>query len=98
MNIYVGNLSYDLGEEDLKKAFEEFGQVESAKIITDTYSGRSKGFGFVEMSDEAQAQSAIDGLNGKDLKGRALNVNQARPRSEGRRGSKQRRGGGRRSY
>jgi RNA recognition motif-containing protein len=98
MNVYVGNLSYDLGEEDLKKAFEEFGQVESAKIITDTYSGRSKGFGFVEMSDEAQAQSAIDGLNGKDLKGRALNVNQARPRSEGRRGSKQRRGGGRRSY
>jgi RNA recognition motif-containing protein len=98
MNIYVGNLSYDLSEEDLKKAFEEFGQVESAKIIADTYSGRSKGFGFVEMSDEAEAQSAIDGLNGKDLKGRTLNVNQARPRSEGRRGSKQGRGGGRHSY
>ena len=98
MNIYVGNLSYDLSEEDLKKAFEEFGQVESAKIITDTYSGRSKGFGFVEMSNEAEAQSAIDGLNGKDLKGRTLNVNQARPRSEGRRGSKQGQGGGRRSY
>lgn len=97
MNIYVGNLSYDLSEEDLKKAFEEFGQVESAKIITDTYSGRSKGFGFVEMSNEAEAQSAIDGLNGKDLEGRTLNVNQARPRSEGRRGSKQGRGGGRRS-
>jgi len=97
MNIYVGNLSYDISEEDLKKAFEEFGQVESAKIITDMYSGRSKGFGFVEMSNEAEAQSAIDGLNGKDLKGRTLNVNQARPRSEGRRGSKQRRGGGRRS-
>lgn len=97
MNIYVGNLSYDLSEEDLKKAFEEFGQVESAKIISDMYSGRSKGFGFVEMSNEAEAQSAIDGLNGKDLKGRTLNVNQARPRSEGRGGSKQRRGGGRRS-
>ena len=98
MNIYVGNLSYDLSEEDLKKAFEEFGQVESAKIISDMYSGRSKGFGFVEMSDETEAQSAIDGLNGKDLKGRALNVNQARPRSEGRRGGKQGGGGGRRSY
>jgi len=98
MNIYVGNLSYDLKEEDLKKAFEEFGQVESAKIITDTYSGRSKGFGFVEMSNEAEPQSAIDGLNGKDLEGRTLNVNQARPRSEGRRGSKQGGGGGRRSY
>ena len=96
MNIYAGNLSYDISEEDLKKAFEEF--VESAKIITDMYSGRSKGFGFVEMSNEAEAQSAIDGLNGKDLKGRTLNVNQARPRSEGRKGSKQRRGGGRRSY
>jgi len=97
MNIYVGNLSYDLSEEDLKKAFEEFGQVESAKIITDTYSGRSKGFGFVEMSNEAEAQSAIDALNGKELEGRTLNVNQARPRSEGRGGSKQGRGGGRRS-
>jgi RNA recognition motif-containing protein len=98
MNIYAGNLSYDLSEEDLKKAFEEFGQVESAKIISDMYSGRSKGFGFVEMSDETEAQSAIDGLNGKELKGRTLNVNQARPRSEGRRGSKQGRGGGRRQY
>ena len=98
MNIYAGNLSYDLSEEDLKKAFEEFGQVESAKIISDMYSGRSKGFGFVEMSDETEAQSAIDGLNGKELKGRTLNVNQARPRSEGRRGSQQGRGGGRRSY
>ena len=98
MNIYAGNLSYDLSEEDLKKAFEEFGQVESAKIISDKYSGRSKGFGFVEMSNEAEAQSAIDGLNGKDLEGRTLNVNQARPRAEGRRGSKQGRGGGRRSY
>jgi len=98
MNIYAGNLSYDLSEDDLKKAFEEFGQVESAKIISDMYSGRSKGFGFVEMSNEAEAQAAIDGLNGKDLKGRTLNVNQARPRSEGHKGSKPRRSGGRRSY
>ena len=98
MNIYAGNLSYDLNEEDLKKAFEEFGQVESAKIISDMYSGRSKGFGFVEMADETEAQSAIDGLNGKELKGRALNVNQARPRSEARRGGKQGKGSGRRSY
>ena len=98
MNIYVGNLSYDLSEEDLKKAFEEFGQVESAKIISDMYSGRSKGFGFVEMSNEAEAQSAIDALNGKELEGRTLNVNQARPRSEGRGGGKKGGGGGRRSY
>ena len=95
MNIYVGNLSYDCTEEDLKQAFEAFGQVESVKIITDMYSGRSKGFGFVEMPAEAEAQSAIDGLNGKDMKGRDLNVNVARPRSENRRGGGSR-GGGRR--
>ena len=95
MNIYVGNLSYDCTEEDLKQAFEAFGQVESVKIITDMYSGRSKGFGFVEMPAQAEAQSAIDGLNGKDMKGRTLNVNVARPRSENRRGGG-RRGGGRR--
>lgn len=94
MNIYVGSLSYDVTEEDLKQTFEAFGEVESVKIIKDMRSGRSKGFGFVEMPDKAQAQSAIDGLNGKELKGRNLNVNEARPRSEGRRGG--RRGGGRR--
>jgi len=94
MNIYVGSLSYDVTEEDLKQAFEAFGEVESVKIIKDMRSGRSKGFGFVEMPGKAQAQSAIDGLNGKELKGRNLNVNQARPRSERRRGG--RRGGGRR--
>jgi cold-inducible RNA-binding protein len=94
MNIYVGSLSYDVTEEDLKQAFEAFGEVESVKIIKDMRSGRSKGFGFVEMPGKAQAQSAIDGLNGKELKGRNLNVNEARPRSEGRRGG--RRGGGRR--
>ena len=94
MNIYVGSLSYDVTEEDLKQAFEAFGEVESVKIIKDMRSGRSKGFGFVEMPGKAQAQSAIDGLNGKELKGRNLNVNEAHPRSEGRRGG--RRGGGRR--
>jgi cold-inducible RNA-binding protein len=84
MNIYVGNLSYEVTEEDLKKAFESFGEVDSAKVIKDKYTGRSKGFGFVMMSDKATAESAIQGLNGKDLKGRSLNVNEARPRSEGR--------------
>jgi RNA recognition motif-containing protein len=97
MNIYVGNLSYEVTEEDLRGAFEAFGQVQSATIIKDKYSGESKGFGFVEMPSKAEAQSAIDGLNGKELKGRTLNVNEARPRSEGRRGGGGGgRGGGRR--
>lgn len=98
MNIYVGNLSYDVTEEDLKKAFESYGAVDIVKVIKDNYSGRSKGFGFVEMPAKAEAQSAIEGLNGKDLKGRNLNVSEARPRSEGRRGGAKhkgaRRGGG----
>ena len=82
MNIYVGNLSYEVTEEDLQKAFEGFGQVESVKIIKDNYSGRSKGFGFVEMPHNADAQLAIDGLNDQELKGRTLKVNTARPRTE----------------
>ena len=86
MNIYVGNLSYEVTEEDLKEAFEVFGEVDTVKVIKDIYTGRSKGFGFVEMPAKAEAQSAIEGLNEKDLKGRSLNVNEARPRSEGRRG------------
>jgi RNA recognition motif-containing protein len=93
MNIYAGNLSYEITEEELRKAFEAFGQVESAKIIQDNYSGRSKGFGFVEMPEDAEAQSAIDGLDGKELKGRTLKVNKARSRSEGRRGGGRRDGG-----
>jgi RNA recognition motif-containing protein len=102
MNIYVGNLSYEVTEEDLKQAFDAFGQVESVNILKDNYSGRSKGFGFVEMPDSDDAQSAIDGLDGKELKGRTLKVNKARPRSEsrpygGNRGGG-RRGGGRRFY
>ena len=86
MNIYVGNMSYEVSEEDLKEAFEVFGEVDTVKVLKDKYTGRSKGFGFVEMSDNADAQSAIDGLNDKDLKGRALKVNKARPRTENRGG------------
>jgi len=95
MNIYVGNLSRDVTEEDLRQAFEAFGQVATITIIKDKFSGESRGFGFVEMPAKEEAQSAIAGLNGKDLKGRNLNVNEARPRPEGGRGGG-RRGGGRR--
>ena len=86
MNIYVGNLSYTVTEEDLKEAFKVFGEVDTVKVIKDNYTGRSKGFGFVEMPANAEAQAAIEGLNEKDLQGRSLNVNEARPRAEGRRG------------
>ena len=86
MNIYVGNLSYEVTEESLKETFEAFGKVKTVKIIKDNYTGRSKGFGFVEMPVKVEAQSAIEGLNRKDLKGRNLNVSEARPRAEGRRG------------
>ena len=80
MNVYVGNLSYDLSEEDLKSAFEEYGEVTSANIISDRYSGRSKGFAFIEMSSDDEAKAAIEGLTGKELAGRAIVVNEARPR------------------
>lgn len=80
MNIYVGNLSYDTSEDDLRTAFEAYGEVDSAKIITDRDTGRSKGFGFVEMPDQGNGESAIEGLNSQDLNGRALRVNEARPR------------------
>ncbi|MGR3302441.1 MAG: RNA recognition motif domain-containing protein [Candidatus Scalindua sp.] len=82
MKIYVGNMSYDTTEEDLQLACEAFGKVESATIIKDKFSGESKGFGFVEMSSKSEGQAAIDGLNGTELKGRTLNVNEARPRTE----------------
>ena len=95
MNIYVGNLSYEVTEEDLKESFEVFGEVETINVIKDNYTGRSKGFGFVEMSNNADAQSAINGLNDKELKGRTLKVNTARPRTE-KRGGRGRFGGGRR--
>ena len=97
MKIYVGNLSYEITEEDLRLALEQFGQVESVTIIKDKHSGQSKGFGFVEMASKAEEQSVIDGLNGKELKGRTLNVNEARPRTESR-GSRGGYGGGKGGY
>ena len=93
MNIYVGNLSRDVTEDDLRKAFEAFGQVESANVIKDRFSGESRGFGFVEMQSKNEAQAAIADLNGKDLMGRIINVNEARPKTENRRGGGGRRGG-----
>lgn len=92
MNIYVGNLSYRITEEELQQAFAAFGQVTSAKIITDMATGRSKGFGFVEMPNTEEAEAAIQGLNGKDIKGRAVTVSQARARTEGRQGGGRGRG------
>ena len=86
MNIYVGNLSYDVTEEELRQEFIAFGEVESVSIITDKYSGRPKGFGFVEMPSVSEGQAAITGLNGKTLKERTLNVSAARPRSDDRGG------------
>ncbi len=82
MNIYVGNLPREATEDDLRQAFEAFGQVASAKIITDKYTGDSKGFGFVEMPNSPEVQSAIFELDGKDLKGNTLKVNEARPRRD----------------
>jgi RNA recognition motif-containing protein len=82
MNIYVGNLSHDVSTEELRQAFEAYGEVSSANIIKDKYSGQSRGFGFVEMPDKAEAQTAIENLNGKDLRGREMNVNEARPRAD----------------
>jgi RNA recognition motif-containing protein len=100
MNIYVGNLSHDVTDDDLRQAFEAFGQVESAKVVKDRFSGESKGFGFVEMPSKNEAQAAIDALDSRDLKGRKVTVNEARPKTTDRRGGGGRggfgRGGGRR--
>ena len=82
MNMYVGNLSFSVNEDDLKQAFSEFGEVESVKIIMDKFSGQSKGFGFVEMPSNSEADKAIKALNGQDLKGRNIKVNQAKPRDD----------------
>lgn len=95
MNIYVGNLSFNATEEELKSAFSAFGTVSSASIIKDKFSGESRGFGFVEMPNQAEAQAAIDRLNGQDLGGRAMNVNEAKPRTEGGPRGGGRSGGGR---
>ena len=86
MKIYVGNLSYEVTEEDLRQEFGAFGEVTSANIITDKYSGRPKGFGFVEMATKSEAEAAITGLNGKTLKDRTVVVNEARPRTDSRGG------------
>lgn len=93
MKIYVGNLPFDVTEEELRTEFAAFGKVESVSIITDKYSGRAKGFAFVEMPSVSEGQAAITGLNGKTLKDRTLTVSAARPRSEDRGGTY----GGRRS-
>jgi len=92
MNIYVGNLSYQSTEDELRDLFAEFGDVVSAKLIVDKFTGQSKGFGFVEMSNNSEAQKAMDELNGRDVNGRSITVNQARPRQE------RSRGGGGRGY
>ncbi len=83
MNLYVGNLSYRLTEDQLREAFEEFGEVASCTIIKDRATGQSKGFGFVEMPNDNEAKEAIGGLNGRELQGRKINVNEARPREGG---------------
>jgi len=84
MNIYCGNLSWSMTEDDLREEFGAFGEVESARIITDRFSGRSKGFGFVEMPKKEEAEAAIAALNGKEIKGRSLKVNEAKPRRDDR--------------
>ena len=99
MNIFIGNLSFNVTGGDLRQAFEAFGEVASATVIKDKQSGHSKGIGFVEMPVQAEAQSAIEVLNGKALKGRTITVNEARPRAADRRGEdkgreEDRRGGG----
>ena len=83
MKIFIGALSYDLKEDELKAAFEAYGKVESATIIVDRDSGRSKGFGFVEMLEKGEALKAIEGLNGTDLAGKTIAVNEARPKTKG---------------
>ena len=93
MNIYVGNLSYDATDVTIREAFESFGEVTAARVIKDKYSGQSRGFGFVEMPAQSQAQTAIKSLNGKELQGKEMSVSEARPRSGGGRS-----GGGRMEY
>jgi RNA recognition motif-containing protein len=82
MNIYIGNLSYDVNDDDLKKHFAVFGQVVSASVVKDKYTGKSRGFGFVEMLYKTEAQSAMEALNGKELNGKTINVNEARIRPD----------------
>ena len=94
MNIYAGNLSFDVSEDDLRKAFEEYGEVTEVRLIMDKFSGKSKGFGFIEMPSKEEAEKAIAEINGRDFNGRAINVNEARPKVE--RSNRAGRGGGKR--
>lgn len=94
--LYVGNLPYDTGDSKLQELFEEYGSVQSAQVIMDRETGRSKGFGFVEMGSDDEARAAINGMNGKEIGGRALTVNEARPRED--RGGRGGGGGGRGGY
>ena len=98
MNIFVAKLNFDTQEQDLQSAFEEFGTVDSAKIIMDKFSGRSKGFGFVEMPDDDEAQAAIDALNDQEFDGRVIVVKKAEPRENRGGGGRGGRGGGRGGY
>ena len=82
MNIYISGLSFDVTDADLQDLFAEYGEITSAKVINDRETGRSRGFGFVEMADDAEGQKAIDGLNGKEIDGRVVSVNIAKPRTE----------------
>ncbi len=94
MDIYVGNLAYTTNDESLRAAFAAYGEVSSARVVSDRMTGRSKGFGFVEMPDRAQAQAAIDALNGKELDGRTLRVNESQPKPREDRGGGRGFGGG----
>jgi RNA recognition motif-containing protein len=91
MNIYVGNLLFDVTEDELKELFAPFGQVTEVRLIMDKFSGKTKGFGFIEMPSKEEAQKAIEGLNGKDVRGRAMTVNEAKPKVD--RGDRGGRGG-----
>ena len=93
MKIYVGNLAYAVTDEDLRQAFSAFGAVNSAEVVKDMYTRQSKGFGFIEMAAKQEADNAINSLNGADLKGRKINVNEARPRTDQRSGGGSSRGG-----
>ena len=86
MNIYIGNLAYEVSDDELRKEFEPFGDIVSCNIIKDKYSGRSRGFGFVEMPNKTEALAAINDLNGKEVKGKIINVNEAKPQTDRRTG------------
>jgi RNA recognition motif-containing protein len=96
MKLFVGNFAFSTTEDDLRELFQPYGNVESVAVVTDRDTGRSRGFGFVEMPDRAQAEKAIEGLNGKQVGGRTLNINEARPKTDNG-GSRGNRGGGRAS-